>query len=329
VFPAFGRTFVATKGYVAEIVASGLIARPELAKGLESAPGQPIGFYGSFPNDAYAVAIRYAERSEAYEVYKWENNAWKANGPGHGGSAHFFTAPDGTLGAFVSYADDPFVTLDRKPMPGAPKVDGSRYMSIASVSDGVLAVEAAQDGRQPRVARWSKTGIQFFDLPVLGVAGERLDDVSLKARGTRAMVVASVRGSDESAGLPRPYVAAFDGHVWSRIACAATMGEPKAGQLGPDGTLYLRTSTNTGAPPASGISTEHLWARPVGGDWSSIALPIGAGGEKCWYQDLEADDNALWVTASCDNDNGPQHVLFTSHAAYANGRAPEKMNANP
>jgi hypothetical protein len=329
VFPAFGRTFMATKGYVAEIAESGLTPRPELAKGLETSAGQPVGFYGTFPNDAYAVAIRYGERSESYEVYKWENTAWKASGPDHSGYANFFTAPDGKLGAFQSYGDTPFMTLDRKPMASAPGGGESRYASIASLSEGILALEEAQNGRAPRVVRWSKAGNTFYDLPLLGVALEHFHVVQMKAKGMRAMVLGTIGGSDNGAGQMQSYVAAFDGRVWSRIDSSATVGEPSVGQLGPDGTLYLRTTSHRAAPGGGDTATEHLWVRPVGGNWSSIDLPTTAGGAKCWYQDIEADEYALWLTASCDNDEGPQHVLFTSHPAYANGREPEKITVTP
>ncbi len=329
VFPAFGRTFVATKGYVAEIVASGLTPRPELAKGLEAVSGQPIGFYGNFPNDAYTVAIRYGERSESYDVYKWENNAWQVSGGDHDGHAQFFTAPDGTLGMFQSYGDAPFMTLDRKPMPSAPKGDGVRYASIASISDGILALEEPQSGHAARIVHWSKTGNKVYYLPVLGIALEHFGVVQMKAKGSRAMVLGSIGGSDNGTAQAQPYVAAFDGSVWSRIDCPRAMGEPSVGQLSPDGTLYLRTTSHKAAPGGGDTATEHLWVRPVGGNWSSIDLPTTASGAKCWYQDLEADDHALWLTASCDNDEGPQHVLFTSHPAYAKGRAPETIRSTP
>ena len=330
-FPAFGRTFIAARGYIGEILPTGIAPRPELAKGLESSSGQPVGFYGDLSTEAYAMAISYGERSESYDVYKWDGSAWKSahDRKSHalGGNA-FFNAPNGTVGTFASHTDAPFSTIDGKPIVGAPQ---SRFSTIASLTDGLLALEAEQyesDAKHaPRVVHWTKTGNRTSDLPFAGVSPSTLHVIQMRAKGSRAMILATIGTSDNNAESVQPYVATFDGTVWSRIECPATMGEPNVGQLSPDGTLYLRTTTHKAGTGGADVPADHLWVRPVGGTWSSIELPTSASGGKCWYQDVETDESAVWLSASCDNDEGPQQVLFTSHPAYAKGRAPEKIGA--
>lgn len=327
VFPAFGRTFVAARGYIGEILNNGIVPRPELAKGLESAPGQPVGFYGDLKSEAYAVAISFGERSERYNVYKWSNNAWTLSNDHHG-YATFFSSPSGATGTFVSHSDTPFLGMDQKALAGAPTIDGSRFASIASLSDSVLALEEpsyeSDTKRAPRIAHWTKTGNRIYDLPLVGVSLANFRVVQMRAKGNRAMLLGTMGTSDNDVNAVQPYVATFDGSAWSRIDCPATMGEPNVGQLSPDGTLYLRTTKPK--PGGNDVGSEHLWVRPVGGNWQSIDLPKSGSGGKCWYQDLEADESAVWLTASCDNDEGPQQVLFTSHPAYAKGRTPEKID---